>query len=420
MPATQLGFSFGEPPGPAVENETPNPAPTPGPAPKPAPEAAAKAAQEAQIPHKNVANSSGQAPSEEEVERLSANLEAALIHELLGTYADLCRSLFRGKMKPAAIRLRNGGSKLGLWIPRERTIEIARWFVMREPWSVVVEVLKHEMAHQYVNEVLGVIDETPHGSAFRELCGKLGIDARAAGMPGAQKSDADKRVLERIAKLLALAESPNQNEAEAAMSAAQRLMLKHNLDTQRARSALEYGFRTLGDATGRTDESQRIVGGLLAKHFFVQAIWIPVYDVRSGKRGMTLEVCGTPANLEMAAYVHAFLHHTAKELWARHKRDKGIGANRDRRTFESGVMIGFLEKLDGERKAHAKEGLVWLKDGDLDGFYRARHPNIRTMKSAGTRRNQAHHEGREAGKRIVLHKPVTSGPSNSTPLLPGK
>ena len=65
----------------------------------------------------------------------------------------------------------------------------------------------------------------------------MGVDARASGVPDAAPADAvEVKVVERIARLLALAESPNRHEAEAAMAAAQRLMLKHNLDAAALRA----------------------------------------------------------------------------------------------------------------------------------------------------------------------------------------
>src|SRR6202030_3022245 len=135
-----------------------------------------------------------------------------------------------------------------------------------------------------------------------------------SGLPSpAPYDDATARAVERIARLLALAESPNVHEAEAATLAAQRLMLKYNIDA-RTRPPTGYDFRTLGVPTGRVEESQRILAGILARHFFVEVIWIPVYRPLEGKRGSVLEVCGSPANLEMAAYGHAFLTHTADHL----------------------------------------------------------------------------------------------------------
>ena len=54
---------------------------------------------------------------------------------------------------------------------------------------------------------------------------------------------------------------------------------------------------------------------------------MPVYRAREGKRGSVLEIVGTEANLAMAEYVHAFMMHTAEELWAAHKRARGISGD---------------------------------------------------------------------------------------------
>jgi len=353
-----------------------------------------------------------------EAARLGAELEAALLRELRSSYQDLNHLFFRRRLRAPAIELSDAGSRLGRWVPDVRTIEIARRLVLEQPWGTVVEVLKHEMAHQYVHEVLGKVDESAHGPAFRDLCALVGIDASAAGMPASGASADDARVLERIARLLALAESPNVNEAQAAMSAAQRLMLKHNLEHAASpKGPAGYGFRHLGKPTGRVSEAERLLGTILGSHFFVEVIWVPVYRPLEGKRGSVLEVCGTPANLEMAAYVHAFLTHTADHLWREHKQKRKIRGDRERRTFLAGVMVGFLEKLNAQRTAHRQEGLVWVGDADLEGFYKKRHPRIVHVRHSGNRRTQAHAEGREAGRKIVLHRPVPSGPSGAVKLL---
>ncbi|AUX39896.1 hypothetical protein SOCE26_012910 [Sorangium cellulosum] len=373
-------------------------------------------------------------PPRQAAARLSAELEAALVRELMAAYQSLNYTHFRRKLRSASIELSDATSRLGRWISEARAIEISRPLVLEQPWPVVIEVLKHEMAHQYVHEVLGVTDEAAHGPAFRDVCARLGIDATAAGMPaavgipaaggggasaaGGAADAADARILDRIARLLALAESPNAHEAQAAMGAAQRLMLKYNLDVAKARAARQYGYRHLGEPSGRVGESERIVGGILGKHFFVEAIWVPVYVPLEGKRGSVLEICGTPANLEMAAYVHAFLHHTAEQLWREHKRTHGVKGNKDRRTYLAGVMLGFLEKLNTERKASAEQGLVWVRDADLDSYYRTRHPHVQHLRHAGNQRTAAHAHGREAGRKIILHRPMQGETGDRGRLLP--
>jgi predicted SprT family Zn-dependent metalloprotease len=356
------------------------------------------------------------------VEQLTSELERALVHELMRSCRVINARYFKDKLRPAALELSDATSRLGQYSATTRTIAMSRALCVEQTWGIVEEVLKHELAHQYVYEVLGVADETAHGPAFQRLCQSLGIDASAAGMPVATGSDEsdETRVLGRVAKLLALAESSNLHEAQAAMSAAQRLMLKHNLDAVRAGARATYGFRHVGKPTGRVTESERILGGILGAHFFVETIWVSVYRPLEQKRGSVLEVSGTAANLEMAAYVHSFLTHTSEQLWTTHKRARAIRGDKDRRTFLAGVMSGFSDKLRTARTEHQKEGLVWVNDADLSDYYRRRHPRIQSVRYAGNARTEAHAHGREAGRRIVLHRPIEAGATQGGRVLPPK
>jgi len=149
---------------------------------------------------------------------LSTALEAALLRQLLATWRTLNDSYWKGRLQPPTLALADGAHKLGQWLAAERRIELSRAFVVDGAWGAVVEVLKHEMAHQFVTEALGDPDPTPHGPAFRAVCERHGIDASAAGVPAAAPTPEADRVLSRVAKLLALAESPNVHEAESAMA----------------------------------------------------------------------------------------------------------------------------------------------------------------------------------------------------------
>lgn len=339
------------------------------------------------------------------IEELSTRLEAALLHELREQYRHLAQSYFKNALELPQMELVGSRARLGRWVPDTRTIEMSRPLLLEHAWGVVVEVLKHEMAHQYVCEVLGERAEAPHGPRFRAVCERLGIDGAAAGVPSAKvDAPADGRIAERIARLLALAESPNVHEAEAAMAAAQRLLLKHNLELRQARVAQGYVWRHLGKPTGRTTEAERVLSLLLGRHFFVEAIWVPVYRPLEGKRGSVLEICGTKDNVEIAEYVHGYLVATAERLWREHKEASGIRGDRERRTFLAGVMSGMNEKLSKETKKSASAGLVWVADADLGAFFKRRHPYVRHIRYAGQRRTEAYAHGKEAGKKIVIHK----------------
>jgi hypothetical protein len=141
-------------------------------------------------------------------------------------------------------------------------------------------------------------------------------------------------------------------------------------------------------------------------------VWRPL----EGKRGSVLEVCGSAANVEMAHYVHSFLTHTAERLW----RERRSTLKAQRRAFIAGVMAGFRDQLKVERRVQKSEGLVWLGDPNLHGFFKTRHPHVRYTRYLSSARDAAHAEGRAAGARIVLHKAVSSGPSSGPKLLRGR
>jgi hypothetical protein len=343
---------------------------------------------------------------------LSAELEAALLRELRQRYDWENRERFAGKLRPPVILLADSTTHLGRWHSATRVLELARGFVLARPWLEVISVLEHEMAHQYVDEVLRVRHESPHGETFRRVCHERGIDARAAGAPAvgepAPSDPGVDRVLERIRKLLALAGSSNQHEAEIAMRKAHELMLRHNVEA--AHADRHYEVRHLGDPERRETRVESEIAGLLSEFFFVKVIRVPVYLPRTGKTGRVYEIAGTRANVEMASHVYAFLLATAARLWAENRHDTRVRNGRDRLIYQSGVVNGFREKLVAERVDLKQTGLVWVGDGDLDAFYHARHPRI-THRRHTVRINSAHAAGREAGRTVILHKPVEQGPS---------
>lgn len=336
-----------------------------------------------------------------------------------GVYDDLNATLFRRKLRRPAFELSDASGRLGRWLSFARTLELSRTLLVDHGWGVLVEVLKHEMAHQYVAEVLGVQSEAAHGPEFRRVCAERNIDARASGVPEAPRGQRD-HVLERVAKLLALAESSNEHEAQAAMSAAQRLMLKHNLESLLDGKHASYAFLHLGAPSGRVPESERLLASLLAAHFFVEVIWVPVWRPLEGKRGSVLEVCGTRENLELAEYVREFVLHTGERLFREFqsaRRAKG----RERERFLAGVVSGFRDKLERQQTQNRAEGLIWRGDGELHAFFRGRHPHVRYSRHAARTSGEAYARGREAGRQLVLHRGLRTGPSVGTPkLLPAR
>ncbi len=346
-------------------------------------------------------------------------LEAALLRELASTWTELAHNHFRGELRPPALALSDTARRVGAWERATRTISVSRALVFQQPWGVVREVLKHELAHQYVDEVLGICDETAHGPAFAAVCLARGIDATAAGLPnpGDATTPGPNPIVRRIMRLLALAGSANVHEAEAATNEARRLMLLHNIDAAVSIATDGYAFRHVGPVKARSDASARILAGILGQHFFVSVIWVPSYRAATARKGHVLELCGTAANLEVATFVHGFLSDTAERLWRDHKAALGITSDHERRRFLAGVMTGVGEKLAvGERQSR-KEGLVVHADAAREDYLRQRYPRRSTRSAGSFLVTPAYEQGRAAGRRIELARPV-GATTHAPKLLP--
>jgi hypothetical protein len=345
------------------------------------------------------------------VPELTAELERRLVWRLAQEWAELNWSLFGNVLRPVALGLLEGRSRLGQWCAADRSIGLSREAILARPWLDTIETLKHEMAHQYVDEVLGG-EPTPHGPRFRQVCQMRGIDpAATGGDPSTVGPSKEDRIIDRVRKLLALAESSNQHEAELAASTAQRLILKFNIDID-ARTPDQdrpYAYAHLGKPTGRVQAHQQHLASLLLEHFFVRAIWVSTYDPLADKKGTVLEICGRPENLQMAEFVHDFVLRTAERLWRAHKKAHRITSDRERRAFIAGAVSGFSAKLREKRAEAQREGLVWVGDAGVAAYMRRRHPRTRTCRGSEQSHADAYARGQSAGRTIVLSRPVSSG-----------
>lgn len=350
----------------------------------------------------------------------TAELEATLL-AALATHYDMSNTRrFGGRLQRPVLALSDSTTQLGCWVGGHlRTLQVSRSLVLAHPWLEVIGVLEHEMAHQFVEDVLQVRDEPPHGPTFRSVCDARGIYPHAAGTPCAaaiRPDDAEEsdlqldRVMERVRKLLALAGSSNEHEAELAMRRAQALMLRHNIEAAAAKTTRAYEARQLGDPAKRRTFVERSIASLLSEYFFVQVIGMPVYVPRLGTVGTVYEIVGTRANVEMARHVYEYLLATADRLWRANAGDARVRGAKDRISYQAGVIAGFREKLRSERESLGATGLVWVGDRGLDEFFQRRYPITRTTRRT-RRANPAHAAGQEAGRKVVIHRPIEQGPT---------
>ena len=358
----------------------------------------------------------------------------ALAWRLADAWRDYNATYVRGCMVPPVIQVCLMGQRLGAWYPETRELRISYAHVTCDSWHAVLATLRHEMAHQFTDEVLRAHGETAHGSAFRQACEVLRADPAArvrvsqGPRPPVDGADAEpaesegtERLMRRVAKLLALGNSPNEHEAASAVQKARALILEYNLESVAANRERGFESRTMGGVSRRRHGWEAALFALLPEYFFVEVIQVSSYDCSRDIEGNTYEVFGTPANLAMAEYVYAYISSVLPGLWHEHRLRNGITGDRDRLQFFEGVVVGFRKRLAAEESARlaGENALVWRGDPALTAFYRYHHPRIRITQRGGGQRGDAFGAGQEAGKKLTLRRPLTGESSGFGGLLGG-
>ena len=240
--------------------------------------------------------------------QIAARLHGAWLKRLRAAWVEANRDCLDGQLRAPVLRIdrdrRRGdtldlfgrddfGGRLGSWDRRGRILSVHERHIIEHAWHEVVATLRHEMAHQYVDEVLGG-DRSAHGPRFAQTCRRLRITPEASGSPLAAEDDKATRILRRIRKLLALADSHNQHEAEAAMAAANTLLLRYNLSLPDAGPRIDYDNRIVGRSAAALPLCWKLVAGVLSEFFFVDCVWVFTYNALRNRDERVLELLDCP------------------------------------------------------------------------------------------------------------------------------
>ena len=321
--------------------------------------------------------------------------------------------------------LRDFQDRWGSWSREKREISLSLKLVLDHSWDAVREVLLHETAHQFADEVLGASFEPPHGLRFQNACHLLRANPRASGvyplLDDRVKADGirreDKSLL-RIKKLMALATSPNLHEAEAAMAKAHALMVKYNLQLLEEAGA-SFETVSLSRPALRHPAEQYSLAHFLQEFYFVQGIWVSAFVLEKKKMGRVLEISGTLPNLQVASYVYDFVSRFILAQWE--KYDSGRNLNRRRRTdFALGIIEGLRTKLQSANgRKDSLSGLVRREDPRLRQYMSYRYPRTAAVSAARIRQDpRVLQDGREVGRNMVISKGLAN-PSGSRRLQIG-
>ena len=225
--------------------------------------------------------------------------------------------------------------------------------------------------------------------------------------------------LDKVKRLLALAQSNNPHEAAAAAAEAQRLMMKHGIEMAELNAPQSVDRLIVN--TG----NMNVWYCVLAKHV-AGATFCTIYGLAGagpGKSAGQVAICGYKDDVAVASVLLVWLAQEVNRLcdleWAP-LRSSGLSANAWKKSFRLGAVHTIGQRLAIENQKQraefssgtiASSALVRLDTYSNDAalavkrFLSAEGTRLSSSKVAGPRHGDAFAQGREAGHRVGLTPP---------------
>ena len=313
----------------------------------------------------------------------------------------------RRELRPI-IQFMDSTSVLGQWSGYPLNTISLNTALLKHPWYVLLDVFRHEVAHQLTDLLHPHSNQPPHGQDFRDICALIGADPSAT----TDQIPLDDRVFgdaapedsisSKIQKLLNLAESASDNEAEVALCKAHEIMAKHGI-SQDSITAPAHVTIAIGTPVKRISSELKLLSTILHRFWPVEIIWAPEPDPHDPQSHLfSLYLCGTPENVRLAAYVHDFIQNHIRTEFTMRFATRGL-PKQAMKSFALGVLNGLYEALEKQTNSSQEYALVLQKSAQLEDYFRSRFPHIRRTRGTNSIGNQAaYEEGHSYGTRLTI------------------
>ena len=353
--------------------------------------------------------------------------------QLLVEHAQICFTYKLNLPKPL-IMIGDVQSYWGQYDHNKKLITINRSLIDTYSWAVVVEILKHEMAHQYA--FIYHNDHT-HGLHFQDACERLAVSPwarKGAGhipeitdveKPGERDQQED-GIFRKIEKLLRLAGSENEHEAMLAMQKVEALCRKHNIESWVDNRPVQCNYVVINHKKKRITQYQSLISHILQEHFMVDIVFGSQFDAATCQSHKTMEILGLSANVKIAEYVYFFLINRLPILWKQHLAKFKTGTRPSKNAYYLGVISGFEQHLrvskindqhkqplvEGQKASKETKAMVETKK-ELENYVKKRYPRLRQRRWTSSYRDTASFEsGKSDGQRLRLKPGIHDSNSN--------
>ena len=359
-----------------------------------------------------------------------------VIFQLYKEYDHICYQ-YKLKLKKPMIIIEDLSATWGTWNSQNKIITLSSKLISDYSWDIVLNILKHEMAHQIVSEIF-LVNEN-HGIYFLKACdlialpkeyrkSTLNMEDKISHWKNSNFEVEDQNILRKVEKLLSLAQSANENESLLAMEKVQEIYSKYNIKRIQDNINSEYCTLIINFKKKVVPSTYIYISSLIQSHYFVNVIYSDLYDPLSDESHKIIEIIGTKQNVLMAEFVFYFLKERINSLWENYQKINSV-PNRYKLSYQKGILDGFQNKLnkiqsDKVKNLNSNEMsknkimlILQNEDLKLNSFTKNLFPKL-TKKGATSNKVYTSYfdEGKNEGKKIILNKPMNES-TNKNNLL---
>jgi len=286
--------------------------------------------------------------------------------------------------------------------------------LMHSTHEQLQNVIRHELAH-YMAFIQHGNTVQAHGAEFREICKRLGwgeevYQATTCLDEGREAAGIEESaIFRKVQKLMALAGSSNENEAEQAMIKSQQLLLKHNLDSKYFSDDKEEKIFVKRILQQKKENAKMRSIALILETFFVS----PVY--RRAEGGIYLEILGDAVNIEIAEYVAKVLDRELDNLWSQAKEAASLKGLVAKNSFFLGIAKGYCNKIQAlkrEYNSDVSSGLIVIEKKLMEAKALV-YQRLSANRSKGSYCRDSSALGEQMGRKLNI-KPAIKSSSDAT------
>ncbi len=327
------------------------------------------------------------------------------------------RFVWRGFLYPLHFVVFEDPKNLGYFHSGSYQIGLHKKLMYLAKDDVIENILRHELAHFYTFLLHGerFHEQLPHGEEFKSTCKNFrwGEDVSRAYSILEEENLASpsnpefEKIKSKIEKLMALSQSENPHEAEAATIRANSYLIKYNL--KNLNCSEDELSETVVLSAYRAKRLNATINGLydILQYFHVQPV------LNRNREGVSIDVVGSRLNVEIADYMAKHIALEFERLWVIARKKNQFKGLKKKNSYLLGLAQGLSEKLRLERQGlqSSPQGKdLMVLENQLKERVRLAFPRLsRQQSSSATLDQAAMAKGKNDGRNIKLRPGVSQG-----------